>query len=504
MSADAVRFEVQRFRRAIARRIGLQFDDARFEFLAAVLQRRLARLDMPAERYLSELDAGTLPSEPVALAEELTVGETYFFRNSEQFRALIEIVVPARMRAARRGRRLKILSAGCASGEEAYSLAIALRDALPDPDWPVEIRAVDLSEASLAKAARARYSPWALRETPADIRRRWFRSSGREVVLSPDARALVQFENRNLACDDAALWQPQSFDVVFCRNVIMYFATDQAGALLTRLARSLRPGGYLFLGHAETLRGLSADFELRQSHDTFYYQRKGGVPAAISPQRRPSSEFDSPVAAADAASTESDWMAAIRDAGDRIAALAAAVEAPPRPASAAAAGGDLAAALDLLRGERFSEAAALVGRLPSASAEDPDVLLLTATILAHGGQPIAAEQTCRRLLSIDGCNAGAHYVLALCREAAGEAAGAAEYDRIAAYLDSSFAMPRLHLGLLARRSGDRDAARRELERALLLLPREDSARLLMFGGGFDRAGLVSLCAAALRDCGGSP
>jgi chemotaxis protein methyltransferase CheR len=280
MSIDGTRCEVQRFRVAIARRMGLQFDDARAEFLGAVLQRRMARLDMTPGHYLCELDAGTLPSEPVALAEELTVGETCFFCNSRQFGALNDVVVPERVRAAAWSRRLSILSAGCASGEEAYSLAIALRDALPDPDWQIEIRAVDLNEALLAKAARAHYSAWALRETPADIRRRWFQPTGREMVLAPDVRACVRFESRNLASDDAALFAPRSFDVVFCRNVIMYFTPEQAGALLARLARSLLPGGYLFLGHAETLRGLSADFELRQSHDTFYYRRKDGASAA--------------------------------------------------------------------------------------------------------------------------------------------------------------------------------------------------------------------------------
>lgn len=503
MSVGAGQGYVRCFRTAIAQRLGLQFDDARIGFLGTVLQRRLARLDMPAPHYLCALTAGMLPAEPAALAEELTVSETYFFRNSEQFRALVDVVAPARMRVAANNNRLTVLSAGCASGEEAYSLAIALHDAFPDPNGRVEIRAVDLNPAALARAARACYSPWALRETPADIRRRWFRPSGRELILAEPARALVHFENRNLARDDAALWQPQSFDVVFCRNVIMYFTPDQARALLARFARSLRPGGYLFLGYAETLRGLSDDFELQQSHETFYYRRKDDAPAAISLHREPPNAVAPPAAAPHSGRPDGDWMETIRGASDRVAALVAAMPVAGPSAPPATGHWDLAAALDLLRGERFSDALALISRLPPASANDPDVLLLTATILAHGGQPVAAEETCRRLLSIAGLNAGAHYVLALCREAVGEAASAAEHDRIAIYLDGSFAMPRLHLGLLIRRSGDRDAARRELGQALVLLRREDPQRLSMFGGGFGRTGLISLCAAALRDSGGN-
>jgi chemotaxis protein methyltransferase CheR len=90
-------------------------------------------------------------------------------------------------------------------------------------------------------------------------------------------------------------------------------------------------------------------------------------------------------------------------------------------------------------------------------------------------------------------NAGAHYVLALCREASGDLRAAREEDEIAAYLDPTFAMPRLHLGLLARRSGDQEAAMRELARAATLLLHEDSSRLLMFGGGFQREALIAMC-----------
>ncbi len=124
--------------------------------------------------------------------------------------------------------------------------------------------------------------------------------------------------------------------------------------------------------------------------------------------------------------------------------------------------------------------------------------------MTHGGQLSGAEDACRRLLELDELNAGAHYVLALCRESAGDERGAADHDQVAAYLDPAFAMPRLHLGLLARRAGDRDAARRELAQALALLEREDPSRLLLFGGGFNRAALLALGRAELHACGGRP
>lgn len=160
---------------------------------------------------------------------------------------------------------------------------------------------------------------------------------------------------------------------------------------------------------------------------------------------------------------------------------------------------DLALPLELLRAERFAEASALVDTFP----DDPDVLLLRAVLCAHGGDFARAEDACRRLLEADELDAGAHYVLALCREGAADHAGAVHHHRAAVYLDAGFAMPRLHLGILARRTGDRAVARRELTQASALLAREDASRLLLFGGGFGREALTALCRAELLACGGS-
>jgi chemotaxis protein methyltransferase CheR len=196
------------------------------------------------------------------------------------------------------------------------------------------------------------------------------------------------------------------------------------------------------------------------------------------------------------------WFHTIGRATERIAALVPAWDADRMPERPTPLPWDVAPAFDLLRRERFAEALDYVHAGPPAAERDPDVLLLEATLLAHSGQVSAAERACRRLLSIDELNAGAHYVLGLCREQSMDRDGAGEHYRVAAYLDPEFAMPRLHQGLLARRSGDRDVARRELAQALVLLKREDASRLLLFGGGFDREALMALCQSALGDNGG--
>ncbi len=364
----------------------------------------------------------------------------------------------------------------------------------------------------LERAARAKYSPWALRETSPDVKARWFRPDGRDFALDPVVRAMVSFEERNLTVDDPLFWRIEAFDVVFCRNVLMYFEPSEAQATVARIARSLAAGGLLFLGSAETLRGLSHSFHLRHTHDTFYYQRRGHSEEAVV---RAASYHDetralTPPPEPSTVDLEASWVENIRRASDRIEEMTR----EPRSIARGAASGrratgdraryDLGAAIELVGRERFSEASAVLGSLPPESGCDPDVLLLRAVLSTHKGDLADAERVCAELIAIDELSAGAHYVIALCREGTGDLAGAIEHDQIASYLDPGFAMPRLHRGLLARRAGDHATARDELGHALALLRREDASRLLLFGGGFARDALVALCRAELVACGGLP
>lgn len=506
--------DVERFRALIGRRLGLQFDEGKLDLLAQILRHRLdAGNGNDAGAYLDALDSGG-GAELGALAEQLTVGETYFFRNHDQLRACVEHCLPERQRALAGRRPLRLLSAGCASGEEAYSLAIMTREQLAEPP---QLYAIDLNPAAVAKARRGRYSDWSLRETPDDVRERYFRGRGRDLELADEIRALVQFEQRNLVDDAPDFWRPDSFDVVFCRNVLMYFSTRQARAVVARIQRALAPGGYLFLGHAETLRELSHDFHLRHTHATFYYQSFTGDEREARPTELP----------AGMAAPGASWVDAIRTASERIARLtctpatrlaaasattaAAAVTAAPWASSqplqvtplpsvvrAAPRPAPLAAALELLRHERFAEALDQLRALPQAERADADAQLLHAVLLTHNGDLAEAQAACRRLLAADELNAGARYLMALLCEQLGDFDEAVEHDLAAAYLDPRFAMPRLHLGLLARRAGERTRAHEELGRALDLLASEEASRILLFGGGFSREALMELCRAELR------
>lgn len=492
-----------RFRDLIEQRLGLSFDDAKLEGLREVLGRRLAARSADAAAYLAELDDGEANGELRELGRELTVGETYFFRHREQFAAFSELALPERLQ---RGgpREVRVLSAGCASGEEPYSIAVRVLSHGIPAGRRVSIRAVDVNPGALEKASRARYSTWSLRETDAEERKRWFVSHGREYTLAPEVRRLVTFEERNLAHDDPALFVPEAYDVVFCRNVLMYFSPVRIADIVSRFARSLAPGGYLFLGHAETLRGVSHDFHLQHTHNAFYYRRKE-VLESHSISVAPPALAPPPVKAAET-SWVGTWLDTVQRTSERIERLThRAPEGSPtsRGATVLGARADLGLVLDLLRHERFAEALTALRELSTGEQRDPDATLLRAALLTHSGELDAAAAACRELLAHDELNAGAHYLLALSDERRGNLNQAVEHDRIAAYLDGTFAMPRLHLGLIARRTGDREGARRELGQAIALLQREEASRLSLFGGGFGREGLIALCRSALDQLGGT-
>jgi chemotaxis protein methyltransferase CheR len=498
------RAELDHFRGIVASRLGLQFDEGRLDMLGDVLRQRLeARGRRSASRYLASLGAGGDREEVRTLAALLTVTETYFFRAPEHFRALAEVALPERLRALRSARPLRILSASCASGDEAYSVALVLREQFPELSG-VTILGVDLNPAMLAKAGEARYGEWALRQTPAALRERYFARNGGQFVLDPRVRSMVAFEERNLGVENGAPWNLSSFDIIFCRNTIMYLAPEAARLTVARLTRALAPGGFLFLSHVETLRGLSHDFHLRHSHDSFYYLKREEDEPWLEPAAPEPAGVRQSVDAAHVS-----WVDSIRLASEQIDNLSRNRKPPHEPAAPPSRRSQtlqrpvqLDATLELLRQERFREALETMRNVPSEFSGDRDVLLLRAVLLTNCGEVAAAQSVCEQLLGLDDLNASAQYVTALCREHAGDYEGAREHDQAAVYLDPSFAMPHLHLGLIAKRTGDLAAARREMEQAALLLEREDASRILLLGGGFSRQALLEFSHAECHACGG--
>lgn len=438
----------------VARRFGCELE-AGTPRLHDALERRAAARGVSPDEYVARVAATDLEG----LSRELTVGETYFFRHAQQFAALLEHALPERLAA--RNLPIRILSAGCSTGEEPYSIAMAIRDAGFDPAL-FEIRAIDVNPDALRRAREGTYSAWSLRETSDLQKRAWFRAPG--FTLAPEIRAAVRFDRANLVDDEP--WARDHYDIVFCRNVLMYFTRDAMARTLARLEQALKPGGYLFVGYAETLQHMRHGLETIQSHGTFYYRRRGAAVA------RPM--------------TSAAWFEQIEQSTARLREMVV-PEAPE-----VIRGEHVADALQLIAREQFAEALACV-----EGTHDPEALLVRAVLLLHGGRADEAKALCRELIGRGAARAAAHHVLSLCEDMTGDRDAAVASASTATEIDPAFALAHLHLGILCRREGDRARARVELGHAARLIAHETDRHVLLFGGGFNRDALAALCRAEL-------
>lgn len=213
-------------------------------------------------QLLERLRAGGLSAEPllVRCVEAMATHESFFFRDGTPFNLLAERVLPQLVEARAATRTLRIWCAACSSGQEPYSIAVLLKEmGARLAGWRLEITATDLSRPILHKAEAGLYSDFEVRRGLTDARRdRWFVREGQGWRVSPELRALVKFRPHNLLDDSL----PGVFDVIFCRNVLIYFDVEQKRTVLHAMARSLAEDGALFLGSAETVLGVTDAFEL--------------------------------------------------------------------------------------------------------------------------------------------------------------------------------------------------------------------------------------------------
>ena len=262
----------------LAERFGLNFAGARQEILGARLRPRLEALHLEGlrEYYHFLCFHPAREDEFAELSRRITNNETYFFRESAQFDAIVQHLL-TEYAGLMKERPIRILSAACSSGEEPYSLSIRLLDSgseLLGARW--EIDACDLNQARLESARQGVYEGFAFRNTDEETRRRCFQEvePGR-FLLRERYRRGVRFFHANLAAPVSGMgWG--TYDVILCRNLLIYFAQDGFDRLITRFAQLLRPGGYLFLGHSESLFD-RAEFQPVYFSHTMAYRRIGAL-----------------------------------------------------------------------------------------------------------------------------------------------------------------------------------------------------------------------------------
>jgi chemotaxis protein methyltransferase CheR len=212
-------------------------------------------------------------AELESAVEALTTNETYFFREPQQLRAFSRELLPLLHQRNGRERRLRIWSAGCSSGEEPYTVAMLIEASGLFVGWDVEVYGTDISRRVLALARRAEYGTSALRATLPEHVERFFEPVGNQRVrVREEIRAQVSFGQLNLV-DPSSAQLVAPMDLVFCRNVMIYFDPPIRRRVVRLFYEKLRPGGFLLLGHAESLISLSSEFELVHLQDDLVYRR---------------------------------------------------------------------------------------------------------------------------------------------------------------------------------------------------------------------------------------
>ncbi|MBI4531305.1 MAG: chemotaxis protein CheR [Candidatus Latescibacteria bacterium] len=269
----------QQFRRLIALHAGLDIperDGQRFSETTSGRVRSL-KLSTP-ERYYQFLETDTAESrvEWEGLMAQLTVGESYFFRDEGQFALLRNSVLPELIERNIRRRSLRIWSAGCSSGEEPYSLAVLVSEALGGRgDWKVVILGTDINREALEKARRGVYSEWSFRMVEPGLRVRYFHRRGDEWELDMRIREMVTFRSMNILKDpfpDLAS-DLHSLDLILCRNVFIYFDRDAVSPVLRKFEETLHEGGYLITGHGELHGQKLGRLRTRVFSESVVYQR---------------------------------------------------------------------------------------------------------------------------------------------------------------------------------------------------------------------------------------
>jgi len=250
-------------RSMLKERTGIELGPTKHNMVYARLAKRLRKLGMKTFRQYIEFIATPEGRDELGTTlNALTTNLTKFFRENHHFEHLATTALQeVRARAVSQGRRLRIWSAGCSSGEEPYSTAITLLRAMPDiKQWDAKILATDIDTEMVRRGSEGIYAASALEGMAPDIRNKYFEPHGPDKVqVVAEARNLISFKYLNLI-DKWPMKGP--FDVIFCRNVVIYFDKDTQRVLFDRYANLLAPGGFLYIGHSENLFGITERFKL--------------------------------------------------------------------------------------------------------------------------------------------------------------------------------------------------------------------------------------------------
>jgi len=460
---DPVR--VSALQKVIRDRYGLTLKETSQAEIKSIVHHRIAELKLHSfSDYLSLISDHHPAEELDYLVSRITVGETSFFRTPPQFWALRDFVLPQLLKEkqAKKRRKIRILSAGCASGEEPYSLAMIAREKIgPEAQLKIEIVACDVNKKYLEQAKQGIYSAKDLRNIDDYLSAKYFEKIGAGFQIKEELRNLVEFLHFNLAAGGYDLLaQAGIFDIIFCRNVLIYFEPGAFYQAIDNFYRILEMTGHLFLGYSESLYGLDSKFEGIYVPEAFYYRKIPGAKKPITHSGTAAKIKSLPARPVLKISPPRHQPAMVKPA-----------EAPAKkPIPAMVSPEQLwEKGYQAMEDEQYEPARDCFEKLVEAAPCSPMGYLGVAFILANQGEDELSENYLKISFEKDGLIPEGYYLLGLLAERKEKWEKAIENYQRAIFLKSDFTIAHFNLASLYLRLSELKNAERELKVVIGLL-----------------------------------
>ncbi|NQU65225.1 MAG: hypothetical protein HQ517_13210 [SAR324 cluster bacterium] len=448
--AELIEKQLEQFRRLITKRTGLRFLKTSFKDFERLLKPAFQELGLTdlktgLEQLLS-LPLGSTQFQ--VLVNHLTIGETYFFRNRPVYQALEQWAIPDLIRRKNlSGKRLKIWSAACSTGEEPYSIAILLKRMIPDlKNWALTILATDINSFFIKKATEGIYREWSFRNVPAWLKPNYFSANGQNFEVKNEIKNMVSFGTLNLKDYVLLSSQPntQACDVIFCQNALMYLSSDTVDKIIDRFHQSLTDEGILIVSPGDGGQLINQKFTALTFPGTQFFQKKKRrplVPVAY-PLNQNSVQHWNP-------STDIDNHA-------------------------------LFIAPDPVKPQEENRATAIES---DGDSEEIQTIRLMAKTCANQGELDKAKQWCEKGLAINKLDLDLYYLQAIIYQETGDLERAIAALEKTLYIEPEFVLAYFSLGHLSKQINRPHEARRHYESALGLLNRQADEEIVPESGG---------------------
>ncbi|MHC4780697.1 MAG: CheR family methyltransferase [Planctomycetota bacterium] len=476
----------QRFIEFVERRTGIVIEKGASSSAEEILRKRMfARKSLSVWEYLNILQFKDMQGEEFQrVLPAITVGETSFFRTQSHFTALKRLVIPDFLsRKDKSSSKLRAWSAGCASGEEAYSLAMTFHQEVGDlSEWDCQILATDISGVAVKRAREGNYSAKEVRRIPKQIKDRYFAKMGERYIIDRRIKDLVQFRSLNLnGWASAAGFEgvEPGMDLIFCENVIIYFSRPVIEQIIKRFYNVLAPGGYLFLGYSESLYKIQHAFQNISFQQTYFY-RKDPEGAPIRRRRK------SPIEGLKAPTLEAFPVKGIGSRPSLVVDETMERELPPRaPVDAPA---------------EVEESADPAGEPDPVSVEDGRLspALVPSFALIQQGRLHDAAYSLDDLLKTLSLDPDAHYLRGLTFEGLGDHEAAAREWRRALFLEPKHLGAHIRMGDQMARNGAAESALLHFRNALRALEDGTDPVVATPEGFLEGPALLDLCIATVK------